>query len=72
MSQLITLTTDFGTRDAYVAALNRAQGALEQYNGASGNRRSLEIMIGAYEGLGMEKLAADTRRVLRSNFPGES
>jgi outer membrane protein assembly factor BamD len=59
-------------RGAYVAALNRAKGALEQYNGASGNRNSLAIMIEAYEGLGMEKLAADTRLVLRSNFPGES
>ena len=56
-------------RDAYVAALNRAKGALEQYNGASGNRKSLEIMIKAYEGLGMDKLAADTRLVLESNFP---
>lgn len=56
-------------RDAYVAALNRAKGALEQYNGASGNRKSLEIMAAAYEGLGMEKLAADTRLVLAGNFP---
>lgn len=59
-------------RDAYVAALNRAKGALEQYNGATGNRESLEIMIAAYEGLGMQKLASDTRLVLESNFPGES
>lgn len=59
-------------RRAYVAALNRAKGALEEYNGATGNKESLSIMIDAYEGLGMEKLAADTRLVLESNFPGES
>lgn len=59
-------------RGAYVAALNRAKSALEEYNGATGNPDSLEIMIEAYEGLGMEKLAADTRLVLESNFPGES
>jgi outer membrane protein assembly factor BamD len=59
-------------RGAYVAALNRAKGALEEYNGATGNRDSLSIMIEAYEGLGMDKLAADTRLVLESNFPGES
>ena len=59
-------------RGAYVAALNRAKGALEQFNGATGNARSLEIMAESYEKLGMKDLAADTRRVLNENFPGES
>ena len=59
-------------RGAYVAALNRAKSALEQYNGASGNMRSLQIMAEAYEKLGMADLAADTRRVLQTNFPNES
>ena len=36
-------------RGAYVAALNRATTALEEYNGASGNARSLEIMALAYD-----------------------
>ena len=56
-------------RGAYVAALNRAKSALEEYNGAEGNARSLEIMAKAYEELGMADLAADTRRVLALNFP---
>ena len=59
-------------RGAYVAALNRAKAALEQYNGASGNRRSLQIMAEAYDNLGMDDLAADTRRVLATNFPNDS
>ncbi len=59
-------------RGAYVAALNRAKSALEQYNGAAGNFRSLQIMAEAYEQLGMTDLAADTRRVLETNFPNES
>jgi outer membrane protein assembly factor BamD len=59
-------------RGAYVAALNRAKGALEQYNGATSNATSLQIMAEAYEKLGMTDLAADTRRVLAENFPGES
>ncbi len=58
-------------RGAYVAALNRATTALEEYNGASGNARSLEIMAEAYDHLGMTDLAADTRRVLQKNFPNE-
>lgn len=58
-------------RGAYVAALNRATTALEEYNGASGNARSLEIMALAYDKLGMTDLATDTRRVLEKNFPDE-
>ena len=58
-------------RGAFVAALKRAQRSLENYNGAQGNERSLEIMIEAYEELGMTDMAADTRRVLANNFPDE-
>jgi outer membrane protein assembly factor BamD len=57
-------------RGAYIAALNRASTALEQFNGAQGNARSLEIMAAAYEELGMLDLAADARRVLALNYPG--
>ena len=56
-------------RGAYVAAANRAKNALETYNGADSNDRSLRIMISAYEELGMDDLAADARRVLALNFP---
>ena len=56
-------------RGAYVAALRRAKDALEAYNGATGNARSLQIMAAAYDNLGMADLAADTRRVLAESFP---
>ena len=59
-------------RGAYVAALNRAKNALEEYNGSAANAESLRIMARAYDKLGMEDLAADTRRVRKLNFPGES
>jgi outer membrane protein assembly factor BamD len=58
-------------RGVYVAALNRAKGAIELYNGADSGRDSLDIMASAYEGLGMTNLAADTRRVLHANYPNE-
>jgi outer membrane protein assembly factor BamD len=57
-------------RGAYVAALNRARRSLEQFNGATGNELSLQIMAQAYDKLGMSDLAADTRSVLAANFPG--
>ena len=56
-------------RGAYVASLRRAQRALEEYNGAPGNARSLELIIESYERMGMNELAADSRRVLEKNFP---
>lgn len=59
-------------RGAYVAALNRAKNALEEFNGADSNAESLIIMASAYEQLGMMDLAADTRRVLDLNFPDEN
>lgn len=59
-------------RGAYVAAVNRAKNALEQYHGASGNATSLRIMAEAYASMGMDDLAADARRVLAANFPEES
>jgi len=59
-------------RGAYIASLNRAKSALEDYNGAEGNADSLKIMEKAYEKLGMHDLAADARRVLELNFPEES
>ena len=59
-------------RGAYVAALNRAKSALEEYNGVEMNKKSLKIMAAAYDRLGMADLAADTRRVLSLNYPGES
>jgi outer membrane protein assembly factor BamD len=53
---------------AYVAAANRAKTSLEKYNGVPGNRQSIEIMIVAYEKLGMFDLAEDARRVLAENY----
>lgn len=56
-------------RQAYIAALNRAKRALTRYNGTAANRKSLEIMIEAYDRLDLAELAANTRRVLEANFP---
>lgn len=56
-------------RGAYVAAVNRARTALEQYNGADSNEESLRLLARAYDKLGMHDLADDARRVLAANFP---
>lgn len=51
-------------RGAYVAAINRAKYTLEHYPGAPDVEPALELMIEAYERLGMTDLANDSRRVL--------
>lgn len=55
---------------AYVAALSRAKRALEEFQGADSGEESLQIMIEAYDALGMMELRDDTRRILQENFPG--
>jgi outer membrane protein assembly factor BamD len=59
-------------RGAYVAAINRAKYALEHYPGAPQLEKTLQLLVGAYEQLGMVDLAADTRRVLRETFGEEA
>lgn len=59
-------------RGAYVAAVNRAEYAIEHYPGAPQLEESLRIMIEAYDLLGMDELAADTARVLDRSFGSDA
>ena len=54
-------------RGAYIAATNRAQGVLTQYPNSPSTREALEIMVKAYDAMGMNDLRDDTRRVLAKN-----
>ena len=56
-------------REAYVAAVNRAQNAVKTYSDAPANEEALFIMIKAYDALGMADLRDDAERVMRRNFP---
>jgi len=57
-------------RGAYVAAVARAKYALEHYPGAPELEKSMSIMIGAYEKLGMQDLATDAKRVYAATWGG--
>jgi outer membrane protein assembly factor BamD len=59
-------------RGAYVAAVNRAKYALEHYPEAPQLEKTLQILVLAYEQLGMTDLAVDARRVLRQTFGEEA
>jgi outer membrane protein assembly factor BamD len=56
-------------RGAYLAALNRAQGAVTDYSDAPAREEALFIMIRAYDKLGMFDLRDDTQRVFQKNYP---
>jgi outer membrane protein assembly factor BamD len=57
-------------RGAYVAVVQRTTYALEHYAGAPDLEQSLVLLIEAYDRLGMDDLAADSRRVLAESYPG--
>jgi outer membrane protein assembly factor BamD len=58
-------------RGAYVAAAQRAEQAIEEYNGAPSMREALEVLIAAYERLDLQELAAQSREVYKLNYEGE-
>jgi outer membrane protein assembly factor BamD len=56
-------------RGAYLAALNRAQGAVTDYTDSPAREEAMFIMIRAYDQLGMFDLRDDTQRVFQKNYP---
>jgi outer membrane protein assembly factor BamD len=56
-------------RRAYVAAIDRARYCIENYDGAPAVRDALDIMISAYQGMGLADLAERSREVYALNFP---
>ena len=58
-------------RGAHLAAANRAQEAITRFPNSPLSREALEIMIEAYDRMGMERLRDDARKVLAVNYPAE-
>jgi len=56
-------------RGAYVAAINRAQIALTDYQGVPALEEALFIIVKSYDALGMTQLRDDAKRVLEKNYP---
>lgn len=56
-------------RNAYVAAINRAQYALKTYPEAPATEEALFIMVKAYDLMGINDLRDDSERVMRKNYP---
>src|SRR5205814_6602152 len=56
-------------RGAYVAAANRAQQAVTEFQQSPSTEEALFIMVQSYDKLGLVQLRDDAQRVLRQNFP---
>ena len=56
-------------RNAFLAAINRAQYAVKTYPDAPATEEALFIMVKAYDSLGMDDMRNDSERVMRKNFP---
>jgi outer membrane protein assembly factor BamD len=63
----VTVAQFYLDRNAHVAAINRARTILEIFQETPSVIPALQIMAQAYDNLGLEELAADTRRVLEAN-----
>lgn len=59
----------YARRGAHVAAVNRAQVALQQYPQAPATEEALAIMVKSYDALGLSELRDDARRILVKNYP---
>ncbi len=62
----------YATREAWVAVANRTRYILQNYEGSSVIRSTLELQLEAYTRLGLEELARDTQRVLELNYGQDS
>jgi outer membrane protein assembly factor BamD len=59
-------------RGAYVAAGQRAKGAIEQYDGAPAIREALGILIACYDKMNLPELAAQSRQVYAANYASDT
>jgi len=60
------------SRSAWIAAVNRCKTILQDFQGTQAVQTALEIQVQAYENLGLEELAADTRRIIELNYANGS
>jgi outer membrane protein assembly factor BamD len=59
-------------RGAYVAAANRAQQAVQEFQRSPSTEEALVILALSYDRLGLVELRDDAERVLKTNFPAST
>jgi len=56
-------------RGAYLAAANRAQDAIVRFPNSPMHREALEVMVEAYDRMGVPELRDDAKRVMEKSYP---
>jgi outer membrane protein assembly factor BamD len=56
-------------RGAYVAAINRAQGAITEYREVPAIQEAMYLLVKSHQALGLTQLAKDAERVLAASYP---
>ncbi len=56
-------------RGAYVAAANRAQQTIQEFQYSPSAEEALSILVRSYDRLGLDQLRDDAERVMRKNYP---
>jgi outer membrane protein assembly factor BamD len=59
----------YASRGAHVAAINRAQQAIVDYDGVPAIEEALAILVSSYNAMGMSALSNDAKRVLQKSYP---
>ena len=60
------------SRGAYVAAANRAQVAIKEYQGVPAIQEAMQILVKSYDALGMTQLRDDAQRVMATTYGANS
>ena len=58
----------YARREAWVAVANRTRYILQNYQGSSVIRRTLQLQLQAYQALGLDDMAQDTQRIIDLNY----
>jgi len=59
------------SRGAYLAAANRAQDAIVRFPNSPTHKEALEVLVEAYDRMGLTDLRDDSKRVLAKNYPDD-
>jgi outer membrane protein assembly factor BamD len=62
----------YHSRGAYVAAINRAQTAVQEFRDVPAVEEAMYILYKSYDALGMNDLRDDTLRVMRRTYPNSA
>ena len=62
----------YASRDAWIAVTNRTKFILQNYQGSSVIKPTLELQLEAYQALELDNLANDTQRIIDLNYNRDS